>query len=78
MDWSPLSTVRDRLPLLPYYFKAVRNVQIVGEYLAEMLTFLLQQNVTVAEEIHLIGFSLGAHVSGKLAMYKLESLSYII
>ena len=69
MDWGPLSTVRDRLPLMPYYYKVTRNVPRVGKYLAEMISFLMTHGGATTERIHIVGFSLGAHVSGNSTIH---------
>ena len=53
IDWSPL--VKE-----PCYFAAVRNSPNVGKCIAQFVNYLRVMN---ADSIHLIGFSLGAHVA---------------
>lgn len=53
VDWGPGSAV-------PNYVRAAANTRLVGRQLAKLVKSL---NVPL-EKIHLIGFSLGAHVAG--------------
>ena len=48
---------------LPDYPKAVANTRIVGKQV-EMLITLLQTKGLSLSKVHLIGHSLGAHISG--------------
>lgn len=76
VDWGHLSTVKDRLPLLPFYAAAVKNVQLVGKLVAEFLLFLISNGfVESPAQIHLVGFSLGAHVSGVTGYKVLQNSS---
>ena len=78
MDWGKLSAASAFLDLtfvknlldVPLYAVVVQNVPVVGRRIQEFLVFL-QNNKLVAgpENIHLIGQSLGAHVSGMAGMY---------
>lgn len=45
------------------YINSVRNVPRVARYLARFIRFLIENGVDM-ENIHLIGFSLGAEVAG--------------
>ncbi|XP_022113702.2 pancreatic lipase-related protein 2 [Pieris rapae] len=56
VDWSQYS--------LQSYENAVKAVPSVGTYLADMIQALLTANVTTLEQVHLVGFDLGAHVVG--------------
>jgi predicted alpha/beta-fold hydrolase len=49
---------------LPNYVKAAANTRVVGKQLAYLLKALNQTNRLQFTKVHLIGFSLGAHVSG--------------
>lgn len=53
MDWGPGSAV-------PNYVRAAANTRLVGRQLAKLIRSL---NVPL-EKVHMIGFSLGAHVAG--------------
>ena len=53
VDWSPGSA-------LPNYVKAAANTRLVGRQLAKLVRSLK----VPLENVHLIGFSLGAHVAG--------------
>ncbi|XP_014479688.1 PREDICTED: uncharacterized protein LOC106746986 [Dinoponera quadriceps] len=53
VDWGPGSAV-------PNYVRAAANTRLVGRQLAKLIRSL---NVPL-EKVHLIGFSLGAHVAG--------------
>ncbi|XP_044751612.1 inactive pancreatic lipase-related protein 1-like isoform X2 [Coccinella septempunctata] len=63
MDWSALCEFE--------YLSAMRGAQIASQYLAEMIEWLVMQDVSLTD-IHLIGHSLGAHVAG-MAGSKLTS-----
>ncbi|KNC33420.1 hypothetical protein FF38_09862 [Lucilia cuprina] len=56
IDWSPMTAV-------PWYTNAVDNLPVAARYVARFIRFLLQQGYQL-QKIHLIGFSLGAEVSG--------------
>lgn len=57
VDWGSLCS-------FPYYAAAVKNTRLVGKYLARFLKFLHNSRVIPIDEVHLIGFSLGAEVAG--------------
>ncbi|KAH8358359.1 hypothetical protein KR200_009186 [Drosophila serrata] len=62
----------------PCYFPwAVNNAPIVSECLAQMINNLLSSGIYRREEIHLIGFSLGAQVAGMVANYVSQPLARI-
>ncbi|XP_028404600.1 pancreatic lipase-related protein 2-like [Dendronephthya gigantea] len=46
------------------YVQAAANTRIVAAMLSELLLFLVNNTVATCDKIHLIGFSLGAHISG--------------
>ncbi|CAG7729209.1 unnamed protein product [Allacma fusca] len=71
VDWGPLtnpSNVARFLPALAYP-RAVRNVEIAGRRIGEFIEALITQRNIPLSSIHLIGLSLGAHVSGVAGNY---------
>lgn len=69
VDWANGAT-------LPNYVKASANTRLVGKQLSMLLKGLIQKNGISAKKLHLIGFSLGAHVAG-FAGAELGNLSRI-
>lgn len=57
VDWEGLANNTN-------YYKSAANTQPVGILTGELIQFLIAQGTT-AENIYVIGFSLGAHVAGK-------------
>lgn len=47
----------------PQYTTAAANTELVGRQLAILLMDMIDQGLT-PKDIHLVGFSLGAHVAG--------------
>ena len=48
----------------PNYVAAVQNTRRAGAHIAELIEFLVAQGGASLADFHLIGHSLGAHVSG--------------
>lgn len=69
VDWSNGAT-------LPNYVKATANTRLVGKQLSMLLRGLVENNGLSLKKLHLIGFSLGAHVAG-FAGAELGNLSRI-
>lgn len=61
---------------LPNYVKAATNTRLVGKQLAILLNGLIDYAGLSPRTMHLIGFSLGAHVAG-FAGSELKNLSRI-
>jgi len=57
VDWEQLAES-------PYYFEAAANTKTVGRYSAQLLEFLISQQVVTRDKIHISGFSLGGQVAG--------------
>lgn len=67
VDWGHMADGKfgpDALRTLLYPF-IVDNVATVGEYVGEFVVFLKNNSVISSyDQVHVIGFSLGGHVSG--------------
>jgi hypothetical protein len=61
VDWTAIS--QNASYLIP-----VGNVPFVAQTTADLITNLVKLNLTMVKYIHLIGFSLGAHVVGAIGM----------
>ncbi|XP_026485773.2 uncharacterized protein LOC113393211 [Vanessa tameamea] len=69
VDWEGGAT-------MPNYLRAAANTRLVGKQLAMLLQGLAQHIDLRFEDVHLIGFSLGAHVAG-FAGSELKNISRI-
>ncbi|KAM7351880.1 pancreatic triacylglycerol lipase-like [Cochliomyia hominivorax] len=84
-DFSPNTYIRPALleaedvyvisvdygPLVPYpcYFAAVENLPLASKCLAHLINSMVDEGVVKNDDIHMIGFSLGAQVAGQTANY---------
>ncbi|CAL8104003.1 unnamed protein product [Orchesella dallaii] len=59
------------------YFGAVQNAQLVSQASADLIEFLIAQEVVKREDIHPIGFSLGGQVVGQIGSRVSEKLTRI-
>lgn len=57
MDWENGAT-------LPNYVRAAANTRLIGKQLASLIKNLQSHKKLDLSRVHVIGFSLGAHVSG--------------
>lgn len=57
LDWSELSA-------FPWYREAVANVKMVAGALTKFLEMYHDTGEIPIESVHIVGFSLGAHVAG--------------
>lgn len=67
VDWGKLSSPNPKDSIfspLSYPIIVTRNVPTVYNRVAEFIQFLVNENYTSLENIHLVGHSLGAHISG--------------
>ncbi|KFB48158.1 AGAP007991-PA-like protein [Anopheles sinensis] len=62
VDYNPLA-------LEPCYLQAVRNLPTVANCTAQLLDFIIGNNIIPLEDIHVVGFSLGGQTSGMIANY---------
>ncbi|XP_065205840.1 pancreatic lipase-related protein 2-like [Planococcus citri] len=60
VDWSNLASK-------PWYNKAVENTHPVAKHVAAFIDHMSTSTDTKAKNVHLVGFSLGAHVAGMTA-----------
>ncbi|KAK0076604.1 hypothetical protein PV325_005099 [Microctonus aethiopoides] len=57
MDWAKHAAA-------PWYNRAAKNVEMIGSYLAKFVKWLEIRKVISSSELHVIGYSLGAHIAG--------------
>ncbi|XP_073822450.1 pancreatic triacylglycerol lipase-like [Musca autumnalis] len=92
-DFSPNTYIRPALletqdvyvisvdygPLVPYpcYFAAVQNLPLASKCLGQLINEMVDKNIVENDDIHLIGFSLGAQVAGQTANYLKRRLKRI-
>ncbi|CAL8096660.1 unnamed protein product [Orchesella dallaii] len=72
VEWGKLSTpaVPRRSQADVFYPVVVDNVPMVGENIGKFILFLLDNGmISSLSKVHIIGFSLGAHVSGYAGAY---------
>jgi pimeloyl-ACP methyl ester carboxylesterase len=62
VDYKPLA-------LDPCYYHAVSNLPTVANCTAQLLDFMIDNELFTLDEIHVIGFSLGAQTSGQIANF---------
>lgn len=62
MDYHPLA-------LEPCYLQAVQNLPVVANCTAQLLDVLVSINAFKLDDIHIIGFSLGAQTAGMVANF---------
>lgn len=53
-----------KLAAAPFYDVAAKNTKLVGERVAQLVTFLVENEFTTLSAVHLAGHSLGAHAMG--------------
>ncbi|KAH8341316.1 hypothetical protein KR059_002583, partial [Drosophila kikkawai] len=62
------------LAVEPCYSQAVGNAKFVGRCLAQLLEKLVSERLVAHEDLHLIGFGLGAHVAGFTGLFMPKNL----
>lgn len=84
-DYSPNSHIRPALfqngeynvisldyhPLAPEpcYVQAVHNLPVVAKCTAQLLDYMMEKQIFTLDDLHIIGFSLGAQTAGMIANY---------
>jgi len=63
---------------LPLYVEVVLNIPVVGKRVQEFIVFLQSHEFSRPLKIHLVGQSLGAHVSGMAGMYYQQETSHLL
>lgn len=64
VDWGELSTVNSKISGAFYYENVVENVVTVGTRIGKFIRWLKLNDFVELDQVHIIGFSLGAHVAG--------------
>lgn len=72
MDWSKLSTPKLSIANILLYTLIESNVPIAGDRIGEFIYFLIENNYVELNQVHLIGFSLGAHVVSNAAKFIID------
>lgn len=62
MDYEPLAPE-------PCYLQAVINLRVVANCTAQLLDYMIGNELIALSDIHVIGFSLGAQTAGMIANY---------
>ncbi|XP_026834495.1 lipase member I [Drosophila erecta] len=68
-DYNVLSLDYSKLAHEPCYTEAVHNAKYVGRCTAQLLKRLVKNRLIKKEDLHLIGFGLGAHVAGFVGQF---------
>lgn len=68
-NFNIISVDYSTLALHPCYFHAVSNLPTVANCTAQLLDFFVDNKLFSLDDIHVIGFSLGAQTSGMVANY---------
>lgn len=66
-DYNVISVDYRPLAEEPCYYQAVQNLPVVAKCTAQLIDFLVSSKLFPLEQIHVIGFSLGAQTSGMIA-----------
>lgn len=67
--YNVISLDFNRLAKSPCYLQAVQNAVVVANCTAQLIDVLVANLSINMDQIHIIGFSLGAHVAGMTAMF---------
>lgn len=53
----------------PCYIQAVHNLPVVAKCTAQLLDFMMANGIFTLDDLHVIGFSLGAQTAGMISNY---------
>lgn len=62
IDYNPLARE-------PCYVQAVHNLPLVAKCTAQLLDFMMEKQLFTLDDLHIIGFSLGAQTAGMISNY---------
>lgn len=62
LDYHPLAPE-------PCYVQAVHNLPLVAKCTAQLLDFMMEKQIFTLDDLHIIGFSLGAQTAGMISNY---------
>lgn len=68
-DYNVISVDYARLAREPCYLSATDNAKVVGNCTAQLIDYLVQKQRFPLNLFHVIGFSLGAHVTGLISEF---------
>ncbi|KAG5675550.1 hypothetical protein PVAND_005446 [Polypedilum vanderplanki] len=68
-EFNIISVDYNELAKYPCYFSAVTNTRTVANCTAQLIDFIIDNEIFNIESIHVIGFSLGAQTAGLIANY---------
>jgi hypothetical protein len=81
VDWGELAKPKKIPGVSPdvFYPVVVSNVPHVGEEFGKLLVFMLESElIRHPDQIHIVGFSLGAHIAGLAGTYVKDKMSNFI
>lgn len=68
-DFNVISVDYHPLAPEPCYVQAVHNLPVVAKCTAQLLDYMISQQIFTLDDLHIIGFSLGAQTAGMIANY---------
>lgn len=68
-EFNIISLDYKNLALEPCYLTAVSNLPTIANCTAQLLDFLIDQEIVALDSIHVIGFSLGSQLAGMIANF---------
>lgn len=68
-DYNVISLDYHPLAPEPCYVQAVHNLPVVAKCTAQLLDFMMEKQMFTLDDLHIIGFSLGAQTAGMISNY---------